>query len=494
MVVNDVGGAAQTVLLAGQGLAAVKAVSFSVADLTFPDTALNLPPQSAPIGYLYVYNVGTAVLNVESVGIAGPDPHDFQIIGNSCNATSIGIGGSCYVSVSFDPSATGLRGASLQVFDDAPGGMQAVPLAGAGEPPMTSLQLFPTAVAFAPTGTASSEPAQITIQNNGSEPVTINGVLVTGPNATDFLLSQNDCQPIPYTLAVGGGCYLEMLFTPGAVGARLANLEIVDSAAKKLQIVPLEGSGVVSTISLDFSPNPVVFNLTTVGQTYYGSFALQNLGSGTAQISLQVSGIDASDFFLPYYCNVLGPGEYCYMQLNFTPSAPGIPGAALVATDSVPGQSQSVLLTGSDAPAGTPLGASGPSFPPVLAGTATQGSLTVYNESASPVTITQLTLTGGAKSDFGILDNNCPVGSALNPGYSCTVLLTFTPSAANTRIAQINIAYSGGSAALSLPLAGTGLPVTRTISFNPSSVDFSAVQLGTPQTYSPSIYNAGNDP
>jgi len=468
-------------------------VSFSVFDLTFPDTPLGLPPQTDPSGQVNVFNSGTAAVNIQLVRIAGANANDFQLIFDSCNSISIPVGGACTVIVAFQPAAIGIRRASLQVFDDAAGGEQSVPLAGAGSKPVSNLQLFPTAIAFAPTGTASNEPAQVSVQNTGSEPSTINGFLVTGQNAPDFVLAQNYCQPIPYTLAVQSTCYLELQFTPGAVGVRLANLEVVDSAPGSPQVVPMEGFGVASTISLSFNPSPVTFGLTTLGQTNYGYVNLQNSGTSTAQISFQIKGIDAADFSVPSYCGSLGPGS-CYVQLNFTPSASGMREATLVATDSVSGQSRSVVMVGSGVPSGVALSASTPSFTPVLVGNTSQGSFNVYSQSQSPVTITQVTLTGGAKSDFGIFQNGCPAGLVLNPNNSCTVQLTFTPSAANTRIAEINIGYSGGSGPLTVPLAGTGLPSTRAISFNTSSLDFGAIQIGSTQTISQSIYNTGNDP
>ena len=493
LVVKDVGGAPQTVLLTGEGLAATKAVTFTVHEVVFPSVPIGTPAQNAPTAYVQAQNTGTATVNVQSASIVGPNSQDFQIVSNTCGPGTIPAGGFCSLTLSFVPTATGLRNASLQLLDDAPGGVQSVPLVGAGSAAVNMLQFFPTAIAFAPTGTANSEPSQITVQNTGSEPVTINGFLVTGQNASDFLLLQNYCQPIPFTLAPQGQCYLEMQFTPGAVGVRLANLEIVDSAPGSPQMVAMEGAGTGASVSLSFNPSPDMFPLTDLGLTYYGYVYLQNLSSSTAQISLQLQGLDARDFSVTNNCAYLGPNGYCFVPITFTPSALGVRLATLVATDSVTGQSQSATLGGSGVPTGTPLSASPPDFAPVAVGNTSQTFFSVYNQSASPVTITQFTLTGSAKSDFSILQNGCGAGTVLNQSTSCTVTIVFTPSAAGTRIAEIDIGYSGGSGPVSMPLAATGLALSRSIIFSGSELAFAGQPLGVPVDGTAIIENTGTE-
>jgi hypothetical protein len=45
----------------------------------------------------------------------------------------VGAGLSCTISVTFTPSATGARSASVSVADTAPGSPQTVPLSGTGQ-------------------------------------------------------------------------------------------------------------------------------------------------------------------------------------------------------------------------------------------------------------------------------------------------------------------------------------------------------------------------
>lgn len=489
LVVKDVGGSPQTVLLTGEGLAAVKSVGLSPSQVTFPDTPIGLPSQNAPSAQIQVLNTGNVALNVKAVAIAGQDAHDFLIGSNYCNFGSIPAGGYCYMYLSFVPSATGSRRASLEIFDDAPGGKQSVPLLGLGSSPTNMLQYFPAALAFTPLGTSGSEENQITVTNSGSESVGIYGVQVTGQNASDFSVIQNSC---PGTLSAFNQCYVYVQFTPQAVGTRLANLQFYDSAAGSPQSVPLEG--VLErkvTINFSFSPNPVVFGVQTVGYYQYGYTYLYNQGSETAQISLQIQGPDAADFYVTNYCSSLSPGSNCYIPISFVPSTAGIRVATLMATDSVSGKTLPVTLIGSGAKPGEPLSIGSPSFTPEIVGTTSTGYLYISNYSGAPVNNIQLTLTGGAVSDFSILGNGCP--STLNEFDSCNVQVTFTPSATGTRVAGISLSYSGAGSPVSIPLAGYGLPFTRTITFSPSSLDLGTPPVGVSVTSNASIVNAGTE-
>jgi trimeric autotransporter adhesin len=300
-------------------------------------------------------------------------------------------------------------------------------------------------------------------------------------------------QPIPYTLAPLGECALEMLFTPGAVGTRLANLVIVDSAPGSPQTVTMEGAGLPSSVSLSFTTSPADFGLAPLGQTPFDYVYLENAGTTAADVSLQIQGMDAGDFSETGYCSFVPPESSCFIPVYFTPSALGLRVATLVATDSVSGQSVSVVLIGSGVPSGLPVSVSVPEFSAVVVGNSTDGNFSLTNVGASPFTITQFALTGGAKSDFSILVNSCSVGAVLNPFTECTATVTFTPSGTGTRVADIDIGYSGGSSTLSVPLAAVGLAVSRVITFNSTAIELGAEPLGEAVGGSVSIANTGSE-
>jgi hypothetical protein len=81
-------------------------------------------------------NTGTGQLSGISVSIVGTNPGDFSISNNACGAT-LSAASSCIISVTFTPTAVGLRQATLQTVDSV--GTQTAPLSGTGfQPPVPS--------------------------------------------------------------------------------------------------------------------------------------------------------------------------------------------------------------------------------------------------------------------------------------------------------------------------------------------------------------------
>lgn len=77
-----------------------------------------------------LYNLGSAALTVSSIGISGANASDFAET-NNCGS-SLAVSASCQINVTFTPTASGNRTASLTIRDNAPGVTQTVALSGVG--------------------------------------------------------------------------------------------------------------------------------------------------------------------------------------------------------------------------------------------------------------------------------------------------------------------------------------------------------------------------
>jgi hypothetical protein len=110
----------------------VPGISLSASSLTF--NSQNMGSTSAAQS-VTVSNPGSASLNISSIVIKGTNASDFSEKNNCGNG--VAAGSSCAVSVTFSPSATGSRSASLAVSDNATGSPQMVSLSGTGVPPAT---------------------------------------------------------------------------------------------------------------------------------------------------------------------------------------------------------------------------------------------------------------------------------------------------------------------------------------------------------------------
>jgi hypothetical protein len=89
----------------------------------------------------------------------------------------------------------------------------------------------------------------------------------------------------------------------------------------------------------------------------------------------------------------------------------------------------------------------------VLGKTSSAQSVTLANPGTAALTISGVTISGAASGDFS-LQNQC--GASLDPGASCTMNVTFTPSAAGTRNAVLTLTTNATGSAPSVALSGAG--------------------------------------
>jgi len=76
-------------------------------------------------------NTGDAGMTISSVTFAGTNPGDFSIQGNTCGS-GLSSGQNCAISVSFNPTASGARSASLQIVSNSASSPDSVQLSGTG--------------------------------------------------------------------------------------------------------------------------------------------------------------------------------------------------------------------------------------------------------------------------------------------------------------------------------------------------------------------------
>jgi arylsulfate sulfotransferase len=135
------------------------AVLLSPNPVNFPATSLGAT--SSPI-VVTVNNSGSAPLNISSVTPGGTNPGDFTNT-NGCTA-SVPPLGTCTISVTFVPTASGLRSETLTLADHVPGNPQVINVSGTANPISITLTPQTSAIAVSQTlpFTASGDPAGVT--------------------------------------------------------------------------------------------------------------------------------------------------------------------------------------------------------------------------------------------------------------------------------------------------------------------------------------------
>src|SRR5574340_664813 len=117
------------------------------------------------------------------MGITGSNAGDFAQ-SNSCGS-SLATNASCTINVTFTPTASGARTASISVTDNASGSPQTVSLTGTGLAPAATPS--PSSLSFGKqtVGTVSPQ-KQVTLTNTGNATLTINSVAIAGSDPKDF--------------------------------------------------------------------------------------------------------------------------------------------------------------------------------------------------------------------------------------------------------------------------------------------------------------------
>jgi hypothetical protein len=222
-------------------------------------------------------NTGDVALTLIAASVSAGD---FSVA-NACG-TSLAGHSSCALSLTFTPTAIGLRTATLTVTDALRS--QTVALTGNGAAP-AGVSLTPVALSFAPTGVGlSSAPQTVTLTNNGGVALTISGAVIS----PGFLIASNSCGS---TVAAGVACTLQVVFSPLAAGPISGTLVLTDSASSSPQTVSLWGVGVDFTLA---STGPNSATLTSGSSATY-ALQLTSVASlaGQGSVPLTCTGAPA---------------------------------------------------------------------------------------------------------------------------------------------------------------------------------------------------------
>jgi FtsP/CotA-like multicopper oxidase with cupredoxin domain len=438
---------------------------------------------------LTLLNSGLAPLTITSIAITGTNPADFSQT-NGCG-TSLAAGVSCTISVIFTPSARGARTATLVVTDSSPVPTQTTTLSGVGIAPVAAV--FPPAIPFGVQVIATtSAPQTLIVSNSGDVALTISNISIGGANASEFAFASGTCIAPVAALNV---CSFTVSFTPAVSGVRSAVVSIASSdPINPVLSVPLTGTG--TAVSL--SPTAVAFANQTVGTSSAShSVTISNVGPTALAISsLALAGTNPTEFTLNSQCGAtVNPGRSCNVLVRFAPTAVGTVSASLVVTTSDPGVPVATVgLTGT---ATAPVLSATPAtlaFSSTLNTTSAAQAVTVTNTGTATLTITGINLAGTNTGQFR-QTNNCAIGTPMAAGGSCTINVTFRPTATTPLIMSqtLNINVGAPATSQSIPLTGTVTIPTYTAS--PVAVSFPNQAINTTSTaQTVTITNTGTVP
>jgi hypothetical protein len=251
------------------------------------------------------------------------------------------------------------------------------------------------------------------------------------------------------------------------------------------------------------SATSLAFGTTQVGATSAvstpASVTLTNTGAGTLTITgINKSGTNAADFTATGTCVgasvTVAPGATCTLGATFSPTATGTRTATLTVASNAPtNPAISLSGTGSAVPvAAASLSVGSLTFPTqTISTTSAARTVTLTNTGNAALSVTQVATT--PNPEFAAT-SNC-VGT-VNAGASCTISVTFTPSAAGTRSGTLSITSNAATSPNTITLAGTSvLAATPIATCQSTAVAFPMTNVGVMSSgLSTTLTNTGNAP
>ncbi|HXJ94422.1 MAG TPA: choice-of-anchor D domain-containing protein [Terriglobia bacterium] len=397
-------------------------------------TTQNIGPASQPLKVTLTN--GDAALSITSIAVTGTNASDFAQT-NTCG-TSVSAGEQCTISVTFTPTAAGIRKASVTITDSAPGSPQIINLTGS----TSTVTLSSSSLAFGsqPVGVTSS-PQTVTVTNTGTSSLTISSITASG----DFA-ETNDCS-VP--LQPSTNCVISVTYTPSVAISSIGALTLTDNATGSPQVVLLTGTGVPAATAA-LSATAITFANQPVG----ASSAAQNVTlTNTGGATLLISNIAvAGDFTESTTCGAfLNAGGGCTISVTFKPTAVGSRYGTVTVTDSAANSPQTITLagTGLAAPALT-VSPTSLSFSSQEVGTASAAqSVTLTNSGTAALNITSITTSPNFTQS-----GSC--GQTVAASATCTVNVAFSPATGGSLTGTLTITDNAPGSPQVVTLGGVG--------------------------------------
>ncbi|MBV9615868.1 MAG: choice-of-anchor D domain-containing protein, partial [Ktedonobacteraceae bacterium] len=451
----------QTVTLSGTGVTANSGVQLSSTLLNFGNQNNGTTSNAQSVT---LTNNGNAALAISSIAVTGTNAGDFTQA-NTCpvSPSTLAVQASCTISVSFTPTVSGARNATITITDNTDGegeATQTITLSGTG--------VSTTTTTYFTDGFESGDFSQWTGGTSGAGAATVQSSVVNnGTHAAQ--LTNAAGQSIQVSTALSGipalnytRFYFRFASLSGTTLIALAqdssghNQWIIyyDSGRQGLDIYFWNGAGK----RYDVYSNANVLSANT---WYSIEVEANQATNGHGEVWLNGNSIGAFDGDLSQsqsYGNLILDNEVTGTAY--------FDDVAVANSYDIPTTSSTVKLTPKTV-----------NFGNQVVGTASSAqTVTLTNTGATALSMNSIAVTGTNASDFA-QTNTCP--SSLASNANCTISVTFTPGGSGARNGSITLKDSSVDSPQTIALSGTGVATAPAAILSSNSLSFGSVNIGT---------------
>ncbi len=285
---------------------------------------------------------------------------------------------------------------------------------------------------------------------------------VTGagsPSGTVTVAASTGETPCKGTLSSGAGsCSLTFL----TVGSRT----LTATYSGDNNFVGSTSAGVSQSVNgsqAGVSPSSINFGTVYLASINVKSVTLTNQGNAPMTISNPffsiVSGGNSNEFAAINLCpGSLAAGKSCTIEVSFIAGPYYNPQTATLSImDSASNSPQTVALAALVINPQAGLSATSLSLGTEKVGSASAAkAVTLKNTGATLLTLSSIAITGADPGDFKQTNTCLPSPGSLSAGASCTITVTFTPTAKGSRSASVVITDNAQNSPQKISLSGTG--------------------------------------
>lgn len=355
--------------------------------------------------------------------------------GSSELTTNLLAGGSCTITLEYAPTSKNVLNGNLAVSSNALQGVKSLAISGTGG--LETLEYSSDSIDFGTVEIGNYVNRSLSILNSGNISTNGTDITLTGNNAYKNLVTSCGAQINPSST-----CFASVDFYPTTVGEVTGSI-IVKTAAGENKSIALSGVGsgyanVAINLKAGYTSD---FGYVKVGSSAYAEYLFRNNGNIAATgVYPTITGANLA--ISPNTCGTAGspgtlaPGASCSIGVTYAPTtATQLAGAVLTVNSSATVGTNTITFSGQ--------GSSPVAGLSIAPGSSTNFGTVVVGQSATRYFVFQNTgnvrvnniyaIAGG--STITLSDNNCGTASAkigLDPGASCTVGLTYTPTTNST--------------------------------------------------------------
>ncbi|MGA7550777.1 MAG: choice-of-anchor D domain-containing protein [Candidatus Sulfotelmatobacter sp.] len=239
------------------------------------------------------------------------------------------------------------------------------------------------------------------------------------------------------------------------------------------------GTLVLGSASLEFGS-------VTAGTSKTLATTVSNTGAASVTISSVASSNQNFSLSGPSLPVTIAVGQNSTISLVFIPNAAGAFSATVSVSSNASNVSTTLSLSGTGVANGQlALNPTSQSFGSVTVGSQSNQIVTLTNNSASTVNISQASVSG---TGFKLNGVTAPI--ALNASQSTTFTVTFAPQSTAPASGSVTITSDAPNPTLSMPLSGTGVALAA-LGSSPTSLAFGSVQVGNSQALAETVSNTG---